>query len=112
MKTSLKVPQTLLNRQSLPRTEETNTSEGAGDTLSDIGRRRFSWHQMNLFLKRYELAIKCYTEAIEKCPADKEIDLATFHQNRLAGRDSESIFIQTNLITEPPLMTNWMTWSL
>ena len=33
-------------------------------------------------LKRYELAIKCYTEAIEKCPADKEIDLATFHQNR------------------------------
>ena len=29
------------------------------------------------------MAIKCYTEAIEKCPADKEIDLATFHQNRL-----------------------------
>jgi hypothetical protein len=31
---------------------------------------------------RYELAIKCYSEAIEKCPADKEMDLATFHQNR------------------------------
>ena len=37
MKTSLKVPQTLLNRQSLPRTEGTNTSEGAGDTFLILG---------------------------------------------------------------------------
>ena len=51
MKTSLRVPQTLLNRQSLPRIEGTNTSEGAGDTLSDIERRRFSWHQMNFSKK-------------------------------------------------------------
>lgn len=36
---------------------------------------------------RFELAIKCYTEAIEKCPADKTIDLATFHQNRAAAHD-------------------------
>jgi len=36
---------------------------------------------------RYELAIKCYTEAIEICPKDKSIDLATFHQNRAAAYD-------------------------
>ena len=75
-KTSLKVPRTLLNRPSLPRTEETNTSEGEG--TSDAIHNNI----IATSLKRYELAIKCYTEAIEKCPADKEIDLATFHQNR------------------------------
>ena len=36
---------------------------------------------------RYELAIKCYTEAIETCPKDKSLDLATFHQNRAAAHD-------------------------
>jgi len=36
---------------------------------------------------RYELAIKCYTEAIDLCPQDKSIDLATFHQNRAAAFD-------------------------
>merc|ERR1712142_1339020 len=36
---------------------------------------------------RYELAIKCYSEAIEICPKDKPIDLATFHQNRAAAYD-------------------------
>lgn len=36
---------------------------------------------------RYELAIKCYTEAIEGCPKDKPLDLATFHQNRAAAYD-------------------------
>lgn len=36
---------------------------------------------------RYELAIKCYTEAIDKCPQDKSIDLATFYQNRAAAHD-------------------------
>jgi len=36
---------------------------------------------------RYELAIKCYTEAIETCPKDKSVDLATFHQNRAAAYD-------------------------
>lgn len=36
---------------------------------------------------RYELAIKCYAEAIETCPHDKPIDLATFHQNRAAAYD-------------------------
>ena len=36
---------------------------------------------------RYELAIKCYTEAIETCPKDKSVDLATFHQNRAAAHD-------------------------
>ena len=34
---------------------------------------------------RYELAIKCYSEAIDICPKDKPIDLATFHQNRAAA---------------------------
>ena len=65
-----------MNRPSLPRTEETNTSEGEG--TSDAIHNNI----IATSLKRYELAIKCYTEAIEKCPADKEIDLATFHQNR------------------------------
>jgi len=43
----------------------------------------------NKFFKagRFELAIKCYTEAIEKCPADKAIDVATFYQNRAAAHD-------------------------
>jgi tetratricopeptide (TPR) repeat protein len=36
---------------------------------------------------RYELAIKCYTEAIEGCPSDKPHDLATFYQNRAAAFD-------------------------
>ena len=36
---------------------------------------------------RYELAVKCYAEAIEKCPEDKTIDLATFYQNRAAAHD-------------------------
>ena len=34
---------------------------------------------------RYELAIKCYTEAIELCPKAKETDLSTFYQNRAAA---------------------------
>jgi len=36
---------------------------------------------------RYELAIKCYTEAIELCPPGNSIDLSTFHQNRAAAYD-------------------------
>ncbi len=31
---------------------------------------------------RYELAVKCYTEAIQGCPDGQQHDLATFHQNR------------------------------
>merc|ERR1712055_1037983 len=50
---------------------------------------------------RYELAIKCYTEAIEKCPKDKPIDLATFHQNRAAAHDQlddlESVIADCNV---------------
>ena len=36
---------------------------------------------------RYELAIRCYTEAIEVCPEKETLDLATFHQNRAAAHD-------------------------
>jgi len=36
---------------------------------------------------RYELAIKSYSEAIDVCPKDKPIDLATFYQNRAAAYD-------------------------
>jgi len=38
---------------------------------------------------RYELAIKNYSEAIEMCPKDKSLDLATFHQNRAAAYDQQ-----------------------
>ena len=34
---------------------------------------------------RYELAIKCYSEAIEHCPKSKKSDLSTFYQNRAAA---------------------------
>ena len=34
---------------------------------------------------RYELAIKCYTEAIDVCPEAKKTDLSTFYQNRAAA---------------------------
>jgi import receptor subunit TOM70 len=34
---------------------------------------------------RYELAIKCYSEAIEICPEGKKDDLSTFFQNRAAA---------------------------
>ena len=34
---------------------------------------------------RYELAIKCYTEAIDLCPNSKKSDLSTFYQNRAAA---------------------------
>ena len=34
---------------------------------------------------RYELAIKCYTEAIDLCPKAKKSDLSTFYQNRAAA---------------------------
>ena len=36
---------------------------------------------------KYDLAIRCYTEAIEVCPKDKTIDLSTFYQNRAAAHD-------------------------
>lgn len=36
---------------------------------------------------RYELAIKCYSEAIDVCPKEKTTDLATFYQNRAAAHD-------------------------
>ena len=34
---------------------------------------------------KYELAIKCYTQAIEVCPEGKKNDLSTFYQNRAAA---------------------------
>merc|ERR1711936_1414774 len=34
---------------------------------------------------RYELAIKCYSQAIEACPEGKKSDLSTFYQNRAAA---------------------------
>jgi len=34
---------------------------------------------------RYELAIKCYSQAIECCPEGKKSDLSTFYQNRAAA---------------------------
>ena len=36
---------------------------------------------------RYELAIKCYSEAISSCPKDKKADLSTFYQNRAAAHE-------------------------
>lgn len=38
---------------------------------------------------RYELAIKCYTQAIESCPEGKKSDLSTFYQNRAAAYEQQ-----------------------
>ncbi len=38
---------------------------------------------------KYDSAIKCYTDAIDICPADKKIDLSTFYQNRAAAYDQQ-----------------------
>ena len=40
---------------------------------------------------RYELAIKCYSEAIEYCPTENSLDLSTFHQNRAAAYDQMEV---------------------
>jgi len=49
---------------------------------------------------RYELAIKCYTEAIDLCPKAKKSDLSTFYQNRAAAYEqlekSESVLSDCN----------------
>ncbi|XP_031555205.1 mitochondrial import receptor subunit TOM70-like [Actinia tenebrosa] len=41
----------------------------------------------NKFFKgrKYEQALKCYSEAIELCPEENKTDLATFYQNRAAA---------------------------
>eukprot|EP00112_Aurelia_sp_Birch-Aquarium-sp1_P019535 Seg4844.2 transcript_id=Seg4844.2/GoldUCD/mRNA.D3Y31 product="Mitochondrial import receptor subunit TOM70" protein_id=Seg4844.2/GoldUCD/D3Y31 len=36
---------------------------------------------------KYELAIQCYSNAIEICPKHKVDDIATFHQNRAAAQE-------------------------
>ena len=41
---------------------------------------------------RYELAIKCYSQAIECCPEGKKSDLSTFYQNRAAAYEQGNLF--------------------
>ena len=45
--------------------------------------------QGNEFFKKnqYDRAIKCYSEAIVKCPVDNKADLAVFYQNRAAANE-------------------------
>ena len=45
---------------------------------------------------RYELAIKCYSEAIEHCPKSKKSDLSTFYQNRAAAYE-QLVSLNNNL---------------
>ena len=45
---------------------------------------------------RYELAIKCYTQAIEVCPQGKSDDLSTFYQNRAAAFEQ---LVRKNLVS-------------
>ena len=40
---------------------------------------------------RYELAIKCYSQAIECCPEGKKSDLSTFYQNRAAAYEQGNL---------------------
>lgn len=35
-------------------------------------------------LRKYEEALQCYSQAIEMCPEEKRVELATFYQNRAA----------------------------
>jgi len=58
------------------------------DKITDpLERALASKNKGNKYFKggRYELAIKCYTEAIEVCPESKKTDLSTFYQNRAAA---------------------------
>ena len=42
---------------------------------------------------KYEQAIKCYTEAIETCPVEKQMELSTFYQNRAAAYDQLEVSV-------------------
>ena len=41
----------------------------------------------NYINEEYELAIKCYTEAIKLCPKDLKKDISICYQNRAASYD-------------------------
>jgi len=69
--------------------EQVSIEDVAEEPADPLERATAAKSRGNKYFKggRYELAIKCYTEAIEVCPTDKTIDLATFHQNRAAAYD-------------------------
>ena len=58
-------------------------------TLSPFDRAMAAKNKGNKYFRggRYELAIKCYSDAIDKCPVEKATDLATFYQNRAAAQE-------------------------
>ena len=54
---------------------------------------------------RYELAIKCYSEAIDLCPKSNKSDLSTFYQNRAAAYEQ---MVRFNITLNSPkgIMSN------
>jgi len=71
------------------KTEEVAVEDVEEEPADPLEKATAAKNRGNKYFKggRYELAINCYTEAIEVCPRDKPLDLATFHQNRAAAYD-------------------------
>ena len=69
--------------------EELPEDDGAQHTKDALDQALAAKNKGNKYFKggKYDLAIRCYTEAIEMCPTDNSIDLSTFYQNRAAAHD-------------------------
>lgn len=75
---------------SLDNEDNTKTSESAIDRamkLKGAGNRAFHAGE-------YDKAIALYNEAIEACPSDRTVDLATFYQNRSACYEKREMWEQ------------------
>jgi len=59
------------------------------DLRSPLDQAQAAKERGNKYFKagRYELATKCYSEAVSLCPASQPLELATFHQNRAAAAE-------------------------
>ena len=47
---------------------------------------------------KYAEALKCYNQAIDICPADKKLDLASMLQNRVASYEKLVRFLSFNTV--------------
>ncbi|XP_033119641.1 mitochondrial import receptor subunit TOM70-like [Anneissia japonica] len=78
------------------------SASGDGDPSSlqpdqtPLEKAQASKNRGNKYFKaaHYDQAIRCYSEAIEICPADKKQDLATFYQNRAAAHEQQGKYAE------------------